>query len=1135
MDQERIMQTNNQPFSISIDPGVDGYIVSVVESPMGQARTRLQSFSIPSNGFGLRSYPSLVDGELQSIGVGLFSTLFNDDVATCYRTSLAITRREKQRLQLNLRFNQAPHFAILPWELMYDLEETQFLALTTNISINRYVELPQAQGSLAVVPPLRILCVFPSPSDYPELEVDKEWRLLQQMLVSEDVSGSIRLERLSRPTLADLHSRLIRGDIHVLHIVGHGTSPTAIAEEGQLAFEDTTGRSDLVSASQLAITLQNHASLRLVFLSTCDGAVATEDSLFAGIAQTLIRRGLPSAIAMQMPITDEGARELDRVFYTALANGLSIEASLTHARAFLSASGSKEWMAPVLFLRSLESVIVDPQLAVESRGTDEPTYLVDDINLVTPLPLLDRYVMQHVLINRRSVYDSLLTHIRNKHQITTIIGLAGIGKSTLARVVVEYLLSENWSIFWLDCAQYPHLSQDLLLELLSTFLRAPSILNYRSEGRQPNPGNNRTLVDILRTRHKTLIVFDNLEQMLDDNSNCFLDEGIESVFDNLTSAQHNACLLVVSRVLPDRQRGRVQLSDLTKPTVELEGLSFEFGVALMTELYGLPNTSALSTIVENVGGHPYALQLLAPEIELMGAQEVLSDALLWHESIEGFAVWLFARLSLEQRQFLARLSVFRKSQSVSSIWATGGSDKTSTRELLRTLRGRGLIQASMLGAEVRYSLPPLVKGLAFGFLTEEQLSDAHLNAYRIYDQQQLPAQADWDHVEDIAPLLEAIYHACEARNVHLALKLFLTYELVDILDRWGLHNQLIGLGKQLLGDLTQSVVIPEFLRPLGFNEFGPAAHDTLANSCRQIGKMLRMMGMHPVALSFLEFGIELLADSTNRIRRAGLLHEAALVSSWLSNSVLALEYSKQGIQLVESLSYRSGRLVHADLLMSQGHVLFGMRHFEDTASSFEDAHRIYKSLDLLSRAYRAFDNTGLVLQMLGDAKESKEDANNCYQQAIEHHMEASIYFRNSSDYLGEAGATENLGAVHYRRAELSTAEHMYRQALYLYETVGYSRGLMSCRYDLGEVLLDQDHYEDAKAYLKAALSNSEELEDMDFRVDILYKLITTHLRVGDLSEARRLLPDLTSAITLAAREDDMIQKVHEIESAFALH
>ena len=137
-----------------------------------------------------------------------------------------------------------------------------------------------------------------------------------------------------------LQERLLGEPVHILHFVGHGVFDES-SQAGSLALEDARGRPHLVQGEQLATLLRNHPAMRLAYLNACEGALASGQSVFTGVAQTLVQEGVPAAVAMQAEISDTGAIELARTFYTALAGGRPVDAALTQARVALSVAGSR--------------------------------------------------------------------------------------------------------------------------------------------------------------------------------------------------------------------------------------------------------------------------------------------------------------------------------------------------------------------------------------------------------------------------------------------------------------------------------------------------------------------------------------------------------------------------------------------------------------------------------------------------------------------------------------------------------------------------------------------------------------------------------------------------------------------------
>jgi CHAT domain-containing protein len=117
------------------------------------------------------------------------------------------------------------------------------------------------------------------------------------------------------------------------------------------------GRKHLLGASDLALLVDDHYFLRLVFLNSCEGARGSPRDAFSSTAATLVRSGIPAVVAMQYEITDRAAIEFSRSFYDAVADRLPIDAAVAEARTAVKMGSALEWGTPVLYLRSGDGLI----------------------------------------------------------------------------------------------------------------------------------------------------------------------------------------------------------------------------------------------------------------------------------------------------------------------------------------------------------------------------------------------------------------------------------------------------------------------------------------------------------------------------------------------------------------------------------------------------------------------------------------------------------------------------------------------------------------------------------------------------------------------------------------------------------
>lgn len=350
-------------FDLLLERQPEGYRARVVDSPAGQATAtfrlpfsdlELENFLLrigrPRRGVRRLEEPEAAAARL--FGDGLFEAVFRDELRDRLVASLHEAQRSGRGLRIRLRTADVPELCDVPWEFLFNRSRNSFLSLSTATPLVRHLDLPDPVEPLAVTPPITALAVISSPADVLRLDVEGEWTRLSEALGDAVGQGKVALDRLDRPTLAALQRRLRRGDVHVLHFVGHGAFDES-AQDGVLLFEDEEGRGRRVAAHHLGTVLHNHRPLRLVVLNACEGARSSRSDPFAGTAQSLVRQGVPAVVAMQFEITDAAALTFAHEIYGAIADGYPIDAALAEARVAMFAAGhGVEWATPVLYMRS---------------------------------------------------------------------------------------------------------------------------------------------------------------------------------------------------------------------------------------------------------------------------------------------------------------------------------------------------------------------------------------------------------------------------------------------------------------------------------------------------------------------------------------------------------------------------------------------------------------------------------------------------------------------------------------------------------------------------------------------------------------------------------------------------------------
>jgi hypothetical protein len=308
----------------------------------------------------VRREPTAFELPVQQVGGPLF-----DALPESVRELLAGWLRQAIARRTVVLLVRPPELARLPWEFLYDAGQDDYLFLTH--SLIRHLPVRRVQRPLLAHRPLRILGMVGCAEG---LDVIKEQAQLTQSVAELIDSGGVTLDWVThqpgnrRPRGSGWHELADTIEFgkqwHIVHFIGHG----GWLGEGTLLLEGNPGDSVpyQLPASRLSYLLRARPSIRLVVLNACrTGEVGARDA-FSSIAGALIRRGIPAAVGMQLPVTDPAATEFSRSFYQALAqHGRSVEDAVTWARQGiqLERPGSMEWGTPVVYVHDPDRPVFD--------------------------------------------------------------------------------------------------------------------------------------------------------------------------------------------------------------------------------------------------------------------------------------------------------------------------------------------------------------------------------------------------------------------------------------------------------------------------------------------------------------------------------------------------------------------------------------------------------------------------------------------------------------------------------------------------------------------------------------------------------------------------------------------------------
>ena len=310
------------------------------------------------------------------LGQQFYNALFQGTLRDSWITAQGIAQNHQQVLRLRLGLKDT-RLARLPWEVMHANDRP--LATGPYVAFCRFqsgvfggsalrslrgatptqnMHTPLQQGGV------KVLMVIASPSDQVRLDLQKQEAIkLQAELhrIPRLAEGSnrfpqIELTVLDQPGREELTQALEQGRYHVLHYSGHSNLGS---NGGEIYLASRrTGLTEILTGDDLAGLLVNN-NIQMAVFNSCLGAytAASDPSGDTGernLAESLVKRGIRSVLAMSERIPDEVALTLTQLFYRNLSQGYPVDLCVSRVRqGLISAYGSHQmyWALPILYLQ----------------------------------------------------------------------------------------------------------------------------------------------------------------------------------------------------------------------------------------------------------------------------------------------------------------------------------------------------------------------------------------------------------------------------------------------------------------------------------------------------------------------------------------------------------------------------------------------------------------------------------------------------------------------------------------------------------------------------------------------------------------------------------------------------------------
>ncbi|MEG4200395.1 WD40 domain-containing protein [Microcoleus sp. Pol12A5] len=299
--------------------------------------------------------------------------------------------------------------------------------------------------------------------------------------------------------------------------------------------------------------------------------------------------------------------------------------------------------------------------------------------------------------------------IGDRCRLVTLLGMGGIGKTSLSIKVAERVQEQFDYIIWHSLCNAPSLL-DLLAELIQ-------FLSNQQETNLPetvDAGISR-LMHYLR-QHRCLLILDNFESILqeEERTGCYRQgyEGYDKLLRCVAEINHKSILLLTSREKPiglAAKEGKnlpvrsLQLTGLTTPAAQeiVQGIAFFQGSDCEWDM-----------LISHYAGNPLALKMVAPAIHdffdssLTRFLELLNQGTLVFDDIRNLLDRQFNRLSYLEKKVMYWLAIERELVSLTELQQDLVS-KLTVKELLEVLGSlvrRSLIEKTSDG----YTQQPVV-------------------------------------------------------------------------------------------------------------------------------------------------------------------------------------------------------------------------------------------------------------------------------------------------------------------------------------------------------------------------------------------------------------------------------------------
>jgi tetratricopeptide (TPR) repeat protein len=1000
---------------------------------------------------------------LRAWGSQAFKSLFATREALRLYDSAVASGHE--HLQLTISADD-PAVLAWPWEALYD-PQVGYLAHTSRIErrLNRvYDPIPLSDRLPRNC--VNILLVIARPMDQ-----DIRFRSIARPLVDliETERLPARVHVLRPPTLDHLLAHLNERKLyyHVLHFDGHGAYGNSevdnsdrtryLGPQGWLLFEDQEGQAHPVSAAQLGDLLREYA-IPTVVLNACQSAMIDKraDDAFASVAAGLVRSGVRSVVAMAYSVYVSAAQEFLPAFYRGLFKSGDPAEAVREGRRQLRAQPKRvcargrfplnDWLVPVLYQQDpLDFGFVS---ASQDRQTGEAGGLPEEARDVNN---------PYGFIGRDDAILALERALRRNTPAVVVHGLAGVGKTTLARGFVRWLADTGGlgnGCIWLTFTNVH--SADYFINRMGEVLFGPKFA-------QGTVGQRISALVTALKEARYFVVWDNFESVRGDPDAgavpALPEEDQRVLLEFLSKLRGSKTKVLITSRSEETWLGECRLK------LGLGGLKgeelWEFCDTIVREL-GIRidrESSDFLELIKLLDGHPLLMRAILPLLEEFPAGKIITAlrenlaVLSTGESNESgartYAALQFVERHLSEhlRSLLVPLAFHERfvnttyfENMAKQVVATGAHEQTAA--FARALVRAGLLHHIALDI---YALHPALTGFLRGAVlsnTPEQTRDAWARAFsgimgRLAMQVAYRPQREQQMVHH--------FHGVNFNNaLHEALRLQIVEDITAL-------TQALAIFALGTGDIT---VASRLFQAFAQHAQAQKNAEAEAAAYSQLAQIAQQRDQYSEAERWCQKSIGISRNLGNKEGLAIGMAQLGNLSAAQRDYASAERYLKEAIPLLEELG------VQRELAKTYGSLA-------DVAAEKRD-YEIAKGL--YAKAAAIFEQIGDLEGVAGIARALAFRAFSVPDLARADELARSLLqtHQNSPEGLREAKVCEELGLSAFVRAEYDAAERWYLKSLAIREKHGDTLGAALTYIQLGNVCSFQDRFEESGGWLLKA-------------------------------------------------------------------